>query len=558
MHALLIAIIALLTQTAPASIEGVVLSSQTGEMLSRAEVELKPAEGSSGNIIVTSADGTFAFRNVPPGRYKLSATRPGYVAMEHKPIIAIGPGQRITNIRFSLIQTGAIYGRIIDGAGLPLANAVVRALKTSYVDGHRTLKTEQTAVTNDLGEYRLFWLAPGAYFVSALPYGTAEHVGVLTTGVDPRRESLGSVGTGSRGVPGVEGMRVSMMTSLILNKTAGALDPNKAYVATYFPGTTDQDRASVIDVRPGATAGSVDLTVSPIDRHHIRGIIINGITRQPAPQAQLRQARASAQEVCATRAIDPENCSFSYIDFDKGTFDLHVTPGSYILYAMQNDLAAQTLIEVRDADVENIVLALQPGITLTGLVVPPIAGVNVRLSPGPPVPGRDPLAGSTVLDGSFSVRGLTPGQYSVTVSGLKGSYVRSITAGGADVLNRGVRVTGQSDPPIQIELAVDTATIEGRILNAQGEPAIGVTVALTPDIARRNRADLYRNVETDASGYYKLNDVAPGEYKLFAWEDVEPGAWRNPDFMRLYEERGQRFRVNEGSVQRIEATVIRD
>ena len=70
--------------------------------------------------------------------------------------------------------------------GQPAVNATVQALKATYPDGKRVLKPVQTAITNDLGEYRLFWLPPGSYFVSALPYSVDRAFGgpvlLLTSG----------------------------------------------------------------------------------------------------------------------------------------------------------------------------------------------------------------------------------------------------------------------------------------------------------------------------------------------------------------------------------------
>src|SRR5207253_8170180 len=63
----------------------------------------------------------------------------------------------------------AIAGSIYDGHGEALGNVEVRALKASYPEGRRVLTPVASAVTNDLGEYRLFWLAPGRYYIAAVP-----------------------------------------------------------------------------------------------------------------------------------------------------------------------------------------------------------------------------------------------------------------------------------------------------------------------------------------------------------------------------------------------------
>jgi hypothetical protein len=72
----------------------------------------------------------------------------------------------------------------------------------------------------------------------------------------------------------------------------------------------------------------------------------------------------------------------------------------------------------------------------------------------------------------------------------------------------------------------------------------------------RERYDLYRVASTDASGHVRIDGVAPGEYKVFAWDDVKPGAWQYPDFLRLHEDRGTPVRIREGSAEKIDLRLI--
>ncbi len=40
---------------------------------------------------------------------------------------------------------------------------------------------------------------------------------------------------------------------------------------------------------------------------------------------------------------------------------------------------------------------------------------------------------------------------------------------------------------------------------------------------------------TDKSGQFQFRGLPPGEYRVLAWEDVDPGAWFNPAFLAVYE-----------------------
>jgi hypothetical protein len=61
---------------------------------------------------------------------------------------------------------------------------------------------------------------------------------------------------------------------------------------------------------------------------------------------------------------------------------------------------------------------------------------------------------------------------------------------------------------------------------------------------------------TDASGRVHLEGITPGDYKAFAWEDVEVSAWQDPDFLRIYEDRGKSVRISEGGTAFLDLRVI--
>jgi len=53
-----------------------------------------------------------------------------------------------------------------------------------------------------------------------------------------------------------------------------------------------------------------------------------------------------------------------------------------------------------------------------------------------------------------------------------------------------------------------------------------------------------------------METVVPGNYKLFAWEDSEPFAYMDPDFLRKYEESGTSVRVSASETVTVEAKII--
>src|SRR6185503_19754018 len=155
------------------SIEGTVVKFGTGEPIAAADVSLQMLQGPGAApmgppaVIQTGADGKFAFRNLAAGNYRLVALRAeGFVVAEYgqrtpngrcRPLL-VAEGQSVSAVNMAMLPTGSISGRILDRDGEPLARAQVQALQLMYRDGRKVVKIIQSVQTNDVGEYRLFWL----------------------------------------------------------------------------------------------------------------------------------------------------------------------------------------------------------------------------------------------------------------------------------------------------------------------------------------------------------------------------------------------------------------
>lgn len=148
-------------------------------------------------------------------------------------------------------------------------------------------------------------------------------------------------------------------------------------------------------------------------------------------------------------------------------------------------------------------------------------------------------------------------EYRLTVSGMpRNGYVKSARFGSTDVMGDGLRLDRQPNGLLDIVVSTNTGIADGTVQNDKQEPAANVTVVLVPDAPRRNRLDLYRTASTDASGHFHVEGLPPGDYKVFAWEDVETGAWQDPDFIRQFEDRGKPSRITEGGTSTIELRLI--
>jgi len=125
-------------------IEGKVFSAATGEPVKRANLILRRADisPSTGNMptsysTATDAGGSFAMKDIDPGKYRLSVTRTGFVQAEYgargplRPgtTLTLASGQHLQDVNFRLTPHAVIIGRVVDEDGEPVANAQVQAMR---------------------------------------------------------------------------------------------------------------------------------------------------------------------------------------------------------------------------------------------------------------------------------------------------------------------------------------------------------------------------------------------------------------------------------------------
>ncbi|MEO8258621.1 MAG: hypothetical protein ABI868_14835 [Acidobacteriota bacterium] len=149
-----------------------------------------------------------------------------------------------------------------------------------------------------------------------------------------------------------------------------------------------------------------------------------------------------------------------------------------------------------------------------------------------------------------------PGPPNATVPpGLQNAYVKTIRLGEIDVLNAGIRLAGAPAGRLEVVIGTTPGSFEGSVVDGNQAAGPGMTVVLLPDI--RRRTDLYKITTTDPAGRFRIDRVAPGDYRAFTWSEISDGAWHDPDFMQAQEAGGTPVHVVEGSASSTRLTVIR-
>ncbi|HEY2384837.1 MAG TPA: carboxypeptidase-like regulatory domain-containing protein, partial [Terriglobia bacterium] len=513
MNMLPIAIITALLQFQPGSIAGIVKTT-AGDPVSKATITLKQDGQQAAASVLTGSDGSFLFPSIPAGRYRLEAKRTGYMDAAYGKhsrdgagsAITVAPAANLKDLNLTMTAYGAISGRVTDADGEPAGAVSVEALRYSYSGGRSTLTQVKTISTNDRGEYRLFWLPPGRYYIRC---GGSNDIFINT----------------------VEG---AVAVHLALPDNSGV---RQNVVPTYFPGTPDPQRASSMDLPPGADYGGVDFTLNPSIGRRVHVTVVDGNSGQSGPQrvaALTLVPRNAAAAMDVKRAAANANGDGQFTAVPPGSYTLIATGGSP--QRGPNDVTRRTgasiPVDVGDQDVD-VTVNLEPSVNLAGrLTIEGLPnGTRVDSHPIVSVLGQGARSTSQGFgdfadfqgNDAFDFVDLIEGDYSVLVEEIpQNQYLKSVRFGSTDVLSDGLHVDPRAGGTLDIVLAANGGTVTGTVTDAGRQPAANLSVTLIPDESRRNRDDLYKKVSTDAAGRFTVQGIAPGDYTVFAWDNLDP------------------------------------
>jgi len=169
--------------------------------------------------------------------------------------------------------------------------------------------------------------------------------------------------------------------------------------------------------------------------------------------------------------------------------------------------------------------------------------------------GETPIA-SAAAGGRFVMREVVPDKYRVVVTGLPaGAYLKSILVAGQERPDGSADIAGSA--PIEIVLALGAAQLTGSVTDSEGKPASEVELTLFPESPeRQRRRDLFRVTTSDQDGQFRFTDVAPGDYKVLAWQNLEAGAIQDPEFRRQFEAKAKSVSLGINGQESVELKEI--
>jgi Carboxypeptidase regulatory-like domain len=528
----------LLAQAVPVAktvrVEGTVVSATTGDPLRKASVELRSTAvnrvSSAGNYIsTTDAEGRFLFEEVQPGSYTLHAERVGYVSQK---VLTNGPvstlkfiaGQKLTDLAIKLTPQGAIYGRIVDEDGDPVRDADINLMRWSYRNGKKELRSIENSglSVNDDGTFMIGYLPPGRYYAKA-----------------------------------VHGMRRSA-------QPGSKSEPQDWYVPTYFPSAIDPAGAAPIDILPGIEQRGVQIQLRKMRVFTVRGKAIVNLAG-PVQNLIVRLFPVAGISA-ASKSVD-----------NDGIFEFNnILPGTYFVEAIttsitsmtdratgdvtrQPPITGRTFVTVTDGNVDGIVLNVNPGIEFTGKLKLDDAQAQSPSTLPANLKVRFERQGSPFesdqfkSDGTFRIRGIAPDEYRVRVMGMPAdTYIKSVKAGDRDVTHKKIDVSAGLTGEIEIMLSPNACDLAGIVRNSNGDLAADITIQLTRD----DDDAVISPATSDQTGGFRFRSLAPGDYRIYAWQDDGDGIIIDPEFRKRFDGQSSKIKLSEKSHENIELKLI--
>jgi len=517
-----------------AGISGKVVQLDTGTPLAGAQVMLS---GTTVRMASSGDDGRFEFADLPAGRYFLRASLGGYVDPSSSGILDIGSqlevadGQLLDDIDLALARGGVVVGRVIDEFGDPVTGAEIRVETAGWGPDGRYLETVSLGLgqsslflsTNDLGEFRVYGLAPGDYFVSARMRGF--------------------------GAP--------------LTPGPGGDERTEGFLPTYFPGTSEVAEAQAVRIRAGGETAT-DFAMVPGRMGRISGTVVTVSGRSPSGlHVYLRVQTSTSSGQIDGGAVGADGA------FDVG----NVPPGTYTLIVREpgggggpDTETAALPITVARRDISGLRLTARAGARIAGRVEwegtspQPDRPIQIRTRPAEWSPGPMGMIGAGTSTYLNPGNGTVDENDTFEMDGITGTVLvrpgvpapwalKAVIVEGRDITDVGVEAHSLGgDRVIRVVLTDRMPEITGSVRSARGQPVANSIAVILPQqpITGIGATRFTQTARTDQRGTFRLQSLPPGRYVAAAVEQLDENEHWNPELQEAVRRTGERFTLDEG------------
>jgi hypothetical protein len=491
----------------PVSVSGYVLEATTSRPIAGATVSIftRPLEAVTAK---TEADGSFRFASVPVGAYSISASKDGFVSFAGRNgtrRMAFAAGEALTDVVLRLYGTGTLVGRVFDSNGRPAVQATVRVIRLAHQDVQPEASGGATVgswTTNDRGEYRVFDIPAGQYFVHASPAPTAP-------------DSAGTV---------------------------------------LYPGVRELARAEPVEVRADQETRLRDLTMPLPMRGVIRLRVINA-TGGSVPArlgisvtGSLVNVQESPGRTADIREFKPALVGTYVFHTAFQTAGVNVAGYASVEYSGA-DVDADFVLGKLDGQIKGRVLLERPDGSTQ-----PLAGAEIEFY------GMSAESAFSKADGTFTIGGLLKGpfRFSGWFEMPKGYYVASVRERDRDLLRESLMVV-ENTPEVEVRVRADGGLLEGKVTDSRLRVSPEAVVALIPQSLLETRSDRYNTYRIGSvgpTGTFELRDIVPGDYLIYAWSSVPDGAVMDPLFLARYKGKGLPVKVDGNAKLKMDLTIL--
>lgn len=532
-----------------ASISGTVVTDDPQKRpLRRVTVTLSDTSRPDTRSIATDDEGRFLLAGIAPGRYQLSAAKAAYLTTIYgskgpprataAPLgisLVITEGQHVSNVTIALVRGAVLVGTLRDPNGRPAA--AVRVAVAYYgrlPNGERTFFDATSAITDDLGAYRIYGLAPGDYVLYAMGPVLVSSDEVLTTTLSDIQRAE------------------SVLAGRATQAPSAAVPRHETtwFSSTYFPGTVVVSDATAVSVVAGEVREGLDFQMQLVPTARVEGTVY-GENGQPSANLLLQLVSQGSTVIRVATATTDAQGRYRFVGVQPSSYSIvtRLDPVGRSVDQSALSYFGSADINVRGNDVRAD-LQLQPSRSISGRTAydgsveksgPDLARVRITVTPVTTNLMLAPRVLTIERDGSFVATGLAPGSYrlAVTTSSNAASppiFLKSAVFGGQDVLDTMLDLrSGRDFIGGVLTFTQRTADITGRVVDAQGAPGTDyVLVAFSADpsywgpMSRR-----IQQVRPARDGSFAFVNLPPGDYLISAVTEIEQGQCFDPDFLRL-------------------------